>query len=169
VLEEPFETAVKEEEKAGEITSEKLKAISIEAGCVPCSLGHLGTCSGLLNEAMRFARSDGIESNEVIDRVTHCLQELNSLEREDLSPEMIINLPPWEKELAIEALETSRATRHHLEAITTVNELEKAAANTQTANTKISRKWFKRKLSKMTPEEKTKIATKAIEKLGEEE
>lgn len=130
------------------------KASSIESGCVPCSLGHLSICSGIINEAMRFARSGGIKSNEVIDRVGHCLQELNSLEREDLTPEKIIDLPPWEKELAVEALETSRATRHLLEGMNTVDDLEKAAAKTQTANTQINRKWFQHRLAEPPKEEK---------------
>lgn len=147
---------------------EEGKASSIEAGCVPCSLGHLSVCSGVINEAMRFGRSDGMNSNEVIDRVSHCLQELNALEREDLTSEMIIDLPPWEKEIAVEALKTSRATRHLLEGITTTDELEKAAAKTQTAYTQISRKWFKERLARMPKEEKEKLTEKAIEKLGEE-
>lgn len=158
VIEQPPEVA-----EAGEG-----KASSIEAGCVPCSLGHLSVCSGVINEAMRFGRSNGMDSNEVIDRVSHCLQELNALEREDLTSEMIIDLPPWEKEIAVEALETSRATRHLLEGITTVDELEKAAAKTQTAYTQISRKWFKERVARMPKEEKEKLAEKAIKKLEEE-
>lgn len=155
------------EETTTTTTAKEEKASSIASGCVPCSLGHLSVCSGIINEAMRFARSDGIESNEVIDRVTHCLQELNSLEREDLTPEMTINLPSWEKELALEALKTSRATRHLLEGATTVDDLEKAAANTQTANTQIARKWFKQRLKNMSKGQKEELAEKAIEKLEE--
>ena len=45
------------------------EATKIETGCVPCAIGHLGTCSGLLNEAIRFAGKDGMDSEEVIDRV----------------------------------------------------------------------------------------------------
>ena len=147
---------------------EKGKASSIESGCVPCSLGHLSICSGVINEAMRFGRSDGMDSNEVIDRVSHCIQELNALEREDLTSEMIIDLPPWEKEIAVEALETRRATRHLLERIISIDELEKVAAKTQTAYTQISRKWFKERVARMPQEEKAKLTEKAIEKLEEE-
>jgi len=157
--------SIEPQEAPEQTTAKTDKASSIEAGCVPCSLGHLSVCAGNINEAMRFARSKGIDSNEVIDRVSHCLQELNALEREDLTPEMIINLPKWEKDLAVEALETSRATRHLLEGMTTVDELEKVAAKTQTANTHISRKWFKQRLAKMPKEEKAKLAEKAIEQL----
>jgi len=167
-----YPLAVKEQprEVTEEITTatEEGKASSIEAGCVPCAIGHFGTCTGLLNESMRFARSKSIDTNEVIDRISHCLSELNALEREDLTSENIISLPPWEKEIAIEALDASRSTRHLLEGITTTDELEKAAANTQTANTQISRKWFKERLARMPKSEKKELAQKAIKKLEEE-
>jgi len=99
------ETTEPAEQAPSEITQEKTegtqgKASEIATGCVPCAIGHFGTCSGLLNEAMRFAKSEGIESSEVIDRVNMCLDELNSMERVDLRPEMIAELPEWEKELA---------------------------------------------------------------------
>lgn len=150
------------------IAESEEKATSIEAGCVPCSVGHLGTCSGLLNEAMRFARKDGINSSNVIDRVNICMDELNALERVDLRPEMITNLSPWEKELANKALKESRAIRHHLESLSSADDLEKAAANTQTARQEIGREWFQQRLAKMPKEAKTKLVEKTIEKLGEE-
>ena len=159
VAEEPFETAVKEEEKAGEIAT----------ACVPCAIGHYGTCSGLLNESVRFAKKEGMGSSEVIDRVNMCLDELNVMERVDLRSELTIDLPPWEKELADKALMESRNTRHALEALTNANDLERATAKLQTTRNEIGREWFKKKLAKMPKEEKTKLAEKAIEKLGEEE
>lgn len=143
------------------------KASSVEAGCVPCAIGHFGTCSGLLNEAMRFAKKDGMSSSEVIDRVNICLDELNAMERVDLRPEMIINLPDWEKELANKSLTESRATRHSLEGLTTVDDLEKVTANTQTARNKIGRGWFKERLARMPKEEKGELVKRAIEKLEE--
>lgn len=145
------------------------KATSVEAGCVPCAIGHFGTCSGLLNEAMRFARKDGVGSSEVIDRVNICLDELNSMERVDLRPELIMALPEWEKDLANKALKGSRTTRHGLESITSVKDLEKVAAETQSTRNKVGREWFKERLARMPKEEKEKLAEKAIEKLGEEE
>lgn len=144
------------------------QATSIEQGCVPCAIGHFGTCTGLLNEAMRFAKKDGIESAEVIDRVNICLDELNAMERVDLRPELITDLPEWEKELANEALVESRATRHGLEGISTVGDLENVAANTQSARQKIGRTWFQRRLKTMSKEEKGEIAEKAIEKIEKE-
>jgi hypothetical protein len=123
------------------------KDTGIEAGCVPCALGHFSTCSGLLDESMRFVRSDGLDSTEVIDRIAACLKELNAMEREDLPPHKIHNLPPFEKRLAIRALDGSRATRHALEAISSVDSLEKTAANTTEIYQGISREWFQRQLA----------------------
>jgi len=154
--------------KVAETITEEGKASSIEAGCVPCAIGHFGTCSGLLNEAMRFAKKDGVGSSEVIDRVNMCLDELNAMERVDLRPELITDLPDWEKELANRALTASRATRHGLEELTTGNGLEKVAASTQKARTEIGRGWFKERLARMPKEEKEKLAERAIEKLEEE-
>ncbi len=125
------------------------KARSVESGCVPCAIGHLGTCSELLNESMRFANKDGM-TGEVIDRINMCLDQLNGMERVDLRPEMISELPEWEKDLAKQALVASRATRHGLEAITTVKDLEKLAASTQTTRNDIGREWFRHKLSLMS-------------------
>ncbi len=143
------------------------KASGIEAGCVACATGHLGTCSGVLNEAMRFARKDGIKSVEVIDRVNICMDELNALERIDLRPELTLNLPPWEKELADKALAASRTIRHNLEGMSNIDDLELAAATTQATRQKVGREWFRQRLANLSPEEKKKVAEKAIEKVEE--
>lgn len=165
-VEIPKEPEEKLEETLKKPTAEK--ATSVEAGCVPCAIGHFGTCSGLLNEAMRFAKKEGVESTEVIDRVNICLDELNAMERVDLRPEMIANLPEWEKELANRALTQSRATRHGLESLVSVDALEKVTASTQTARQEIGRDWFKERLARMSPDEKEKLAKKVVEKLEKE-
>lgn len=149
-------------------TVEEGKASSIESGCVICAIGHLGTCSGGINEAVRFAKKEGIESSEVINRVNMCLDELNIMERIDLRPEMIVNLPDWEKKLANQALVVSRGMRHELGEFSSVDGLERVAANMQTTRNEIGRHWFKERLARMPKEEKEKLAEKAIEKLGEE-
>ncbi len=143
------------------------KASGIVAGCVPCAIGHLGTCSGLTNEAVRFAKKDGVQSGEVIDRVNMCLDELNAMERVDLRPEMIVNLTEWEKELANQALVASRSARHDLEGLTSVEGLEQAAANIQTTRTAIGRGWFQKRLASMPKGEKEKLVERAVEKLEE--
>lgn len=143
------------------------KASSIEAGCVPCAIGHLGTCTGVLNEAMRFAKKDGASSIDVIDRVNICLDELNALERVDLRSELIVNLSPWEKDLANDALIASRNMRHDLEAFSGTSDLERVTAKAQRTRQEIGRVWFQQRLANMSPEEKRKIAEKAIEKMEE--
>jgi len=118
----------------------------IATACIPCAMGHYGTCSGLLNEAMRFAKKDSA-SNEVIDRINMCMDELNAMERVDLRPERIADLPEWEKKLANKALINSRSLRHDLESLGEVSDLERLAASTQTTRNDIGREWFKRRLS----------------------
>jgi hypothetical protein len=144
------------------------KATGIATGCVACSVGHLGTCSGLLNEAMRFARKDGVQSEEVIERVNMCLDELNSLERVDLRPEMIYNLPDWEKSLAEKALNLSRSLRHDLEQISDISTLEGISAKTQTTRQEIGKAWFKERFSRMTPEQQRIVEEKLKERATEQ-
>jgi hypothetical protein len=139
------------------------KATDIVTGCVPCSIGHLSTCSGLLNEAMRFARKDGIQSEEVIDRVNMCMDELNSLERVDLRPEMTWGLPDWEKTLAEKALSLSRSLRHDLEGLSTLESLEGIAAKTQGTRQEIGKGWFRERLSRMTPEQRENVERQLME------
>jgi hypothetical protein len=139
------------------------KDTGVATGCVPCAIGHLGTCSGLLNEAMRFGRDDGVASDEVIDRVNICLDELNTMERVDLRPEMILGLPDWEKTLAEKALNLSRSLRHDLEQIPTISGLEEIAGRTQTERREIGSAWFKGKLARMTPDQQQLTLRKAKE------
>ena len=153
-------------ESLAEIAKEA-RGSDIATGCVPCAIGHFGTCAGLLNEAMRFARKDGIASDEVINRINACTDEISALERIDLRPEMIVSLPAWEKELADKALVESRNIRHRLEMVSTVDDLEQLAAMTQTSRNEIGRAWFKYRLSHMSEAEKTEVGHRAFEKIEE--
>jgi hypothetical protein len=144
------------------------KATKIATGCVPCAMGHFGTCSGILNESVRFAHGeDGVASPEVIDRVNMCMDELNAMERVDLRPEMTTQLTGWEKELAERALTESRATRHALEGLTDVEGLEKAAAAVQTTRKEIGRQWFQKKLNALSPQDKEEISRRVMAKIDE--
>ena len=161
--EEPQPEPVQERhESLGEIAEEVRSSTEVATGCVPCALSHFGTVSGLLNEAMRFARKDGLESNEVLDRINKSLDELNTLERVDLDSEKIYALPPGEKEIAIKALNASRATRHALESLTTVDELEKVTADVQTIRKDIGRDWYRYRLSQIPKEKLTETDLEAI-------
>jgi len=134
----------------------------ISTACIPCAMGHYGTCSGLLNEAMRFAKKEGIASGEVIDRINICMDELNAMERVDLRPELIVDLAAWEKELANKALTGSRSLRHGLESLGNVDDLERVAATTQTIRNELGREWFKHRLSSMSKEDKAETVEKAL-------
>ena len=144
------------------------EATRIATGCVPCAMGHFGTCSGILNESLRFAHGqEGLGSPEVIDRVNMCMDELNAMERVDLRPEMTVQLNGWEKQLAEKALSESRAIRHQLEGVQDVNSLEQAAARTQSSRKEIGRAWFQNKLNAMPPEDKEEIKRRVMAKIEE--
>ena len=144
-------TKIESEPNRLQTPNPQTKASSVEAGCVPCALGHVGTCNGGLSEAMRFARSDGINSTEVIDRINHCLDELNIMEREDLTEEKLTLLPDWEKAIADDVLLFSRQTRHALEGVVSVEQLEQVTASTQTARKDIGRRYFRRRYPACRP------------------
>ena len=124
-----------------------LKQEAVATACVPCALGHFSTSAGLLNEAVRF-KGEGITSNEVLDRIAKTLEELNTLERVDLTPENIRSTPDWERDIAEEALQQSRSLRHRLETMKTIEELEQAAADTEGYYRTLNRVWWKRRFAK---------------------
>lgn len=142
------------------------QAEAIPTGCVPCSLGHFNTCQGVLNESVRFAHQ-GLGSKDVVDRVSACLGELNALERLDLRPEMLEQLDGLDRELAEKALQISRATRHQLEGMRSVDDLIGAAATMQTSQKSIARQWFGNKLRDLTPEDQEEISRRLEAKLLE--
>ena len=159
--EEPPELINEPHESLQEIAKEA-RGGDVATGCVPCSISHFGTCAGLLSEAMRFARKDGLDSNEVLDRINKSLDELNALERVDLDSEKIYYLPPEEKDIAIKSLNASRATRHALESLTTVDDLEKVTADVQTVRKDIGRDWYRYRLSKIPKEKLTEADMEAV-------
>lgn len=113
--------------------------------CTLCSSEHFTQVSGDLAEGLRFARQEGLNHPEVVKRVEHARQELNAMERYDLSAAQIQLLSGKERELAEWALTKSRNLRHTInQMITTrsVSDLEKAAAQAETtANEFTKRLW----------------------------
>jgi len=114
----------------------------IATACVPCAIGHYAGAARLLNEAIRF-RDDGIESNQVLDDIAGAIGELNAMERVDLTPERLQKTPGWERAIADEALRESRKLRHRLEGIDSMEEVERAAADTESYYKKINRQWYR--------------------------
>lgn len=141
--------------------------------CIPCSNDHLSTCSGLLSEAMRFARKDGIASTEVINRVGLCRDELNAMERVDLHPELTSTLPQWEKEIANLALTGSRELRHNMTEMKTIDDLENVSAKATKLRKEVSSKWMQGRLAQpkqqaMTLDEARRMAAEEAAKEVEE-
>ena len=143
------------------VSSENIaaKATGVKSGCIPCSLGHYGTCSGLLNEGVRFVRADGM-TGEVSTRINMCLDELNSLERVDLRPEMLVGLEGWERELAERTLDASRETRHGLEAVQTPEDVINLAAKVQAMRTELGKEYYAHKWQTLTPAKQQEIREK---------
>jgi hypothetical protein len=172
--ESPAETAP-EMENAGKVSGKEIQWLSrgshgVAEGtaCIPCSQDHLSTCSGLLAEALRFARKDGVESAEVISRIGLCRDELNAMERVDLRPELTAQLPDWEKDLANDVLNSSRDLRHDMAEILSVDDLEKVAGSAQSVRREIGEGWLKGRIANMSPEEKAKVKERAEQILDKE-
>ncbi len=136
--------------------------VSEGVACVSCCSDHFSTCAGLLSdEAMRMVRRKGLNDSEVIGRILHCSDQLNAMERDDLSAEKIAGLPGWEKEIAIYAQNKGAEIRHMLNGVTSVDELERAAIEVKKARDEIGTKWHKGRLAHMGPEEKQSIRERA--------
>ena len=97
-------------------------------GCRSCTADHLATCAGSLGEALRFARSDGMMSDEVQKRIALCSQELNIWERWDAAPQSFVDLPQADKDFLRRWLPKGRGLRHQLNEISSTEKLEKTAA-----------------------------------------
>jgi hypothetical protein len=157
---------VSEKEKQG--LSQGSQGIVEGTACIPCSQDHLSTCSGLLAEALRFARKDGVESTEVISRVGLCRDELNAMERVDLRPELTAQLPEWERNIANGVLTGSRDLRHDMAEILNPDDLEKVAGRAQVLRRDIGEQWLKGRIANMSPEEKAKVKERAEQILDKE-
>lgn len=133
------------------------KQEDIATACVPCAIGHYAGAARLLNEAIRF-RDDGITSNQVLDDIAGAIGELNAMERVDLTPERLQKTQEWERVIADEALRESRKLRHRLEGIGSMDEIEKAAANTESYYKKLNRQWYRGRFSNLGAKKAETIA-----------
>jgi len=122
-----------------DMTKEKIEG---GVACLQCSRDHTSTTSAMLNEALRFARKDGIGSIEVQRRLGMALDELNALERIDLSAENIVTLQGREKEIAEYALNSSRDLRHDITSIHSPKDLEAVSAKAANLRTKFMKDIF---------------------------
>ena len=109
----------------------QIQKTSAGTGCRPCTADHLSTCAGALSEALRFVRSEGMESNEVQERLALCAEELNIWERRDAAPKSFVDLPDEDKAFLRRWLPKGRWLRHQVNTIQTMEGLEKVAADAQ--------------------------------------
>jgi len=123
--------------------------VSKGVACIPCASDHFSTVAGLISdEAVRMARRSGVQDEEVVRRILRASDQLNAMEREDLSVEKIAGLPPWEKELAVLAQKEGAKIRHKLNEVKSVADLEAVATEVLAAREKIGSEYFKRKLER---------------------
>jgi len=131
----------------------------IATACVPCGVGHFAGASKLLSEAFRF-KADGITSNQVLDDIAGAIGELNAMERVDLTPEKLQRTSSWERPIAEEALRESRNLRHRLETISSIEEVEAAAADSERLYKKLFREWFGQRFAHLGTEKAEMIVNK---------
>lgn len=131
-MEQPIEEKQYVARVARDLTEPKIQG---GTACLPCSRDHFSTVSGALNEAIRFSRREGVAHPEVARRLGMALDELNMLERIDLSAEELTQLKGKEKKLAEWGLEKSRMLRHKITSVTSHEELERVAATASKVRT----------------------------------
>ena len=117
--------------KAQPASAQKTPEAQKGTGCVPCTSDHLSTCSGALSEAVRFARTTGIENPEVQGRLALCVDELNIWERVDAAPEKQGSISSAERDFLRRWLPKGRGLRHQVNEVGSLEDLERAAASAQ--------------------------------------
>lgn len=127
----------------------KEEAVARGTACLPCTTDHLSTCAGLLSdEAVRMAHRNGLNDPEVQRRIMACSDQLNALEREDLSIDKIAGLPKEEKEIALYAQSKSADIRHMINGIKSVEDLENIALEVKQTRNKVGADYLKVRLRK---------------------
>ena len=140
--------------------------------CDICSLDHISTCAGILEEANRFARREGIDSPEVIRKISICRQQLNALERDDANPQKLVELPPIERKIMERILPKEGKLRHRLNEIVSLETLEQVTAEAQSLSDEFQTSTFRlqlvRRLAKnKIRNEKPEISDRGLNELVE--
>ncbi len=139
----------------------------IATACVPCAVGHYAGAAKLLSEAGRF-KDEGITGNQVLADVAGAIGELNAMERVDLTPEKLQKTAPWERPIAEAALRESRKLRHRLESINSMQEIETAAADSETLYKGLFRQWFQQRFAHLG-EAKAQVIAEKVDQLSPED
>jgi len=80
----------------------------VNAGCTACSRDHFTTIACSLNEAARMSKSISMSSPEIQERIAKSEEELNAVERYDLSPDKLAKMPTGEREVLRDLLKKAR-------------------------------------------------------------
>jgi len=145
ILSLPSKTSIPEK---GEIPEKGKKGTA----CLPCSRHHVTTVGGALSEAVRFARSDGLGHPEVLKRLAISEQELDIMERVDLTPSNILELSSRDGETARWIAGKGRDIRHLLDEMKTVEDLERATAQVQDVNIE-----YRARLANLSPQDTERL------------
>lgn len=87
VADNPVEAIDIEGQPTGQATPDELnQRDQVAVSCLACAKAHLASTSAFLDEATRFASSEGIEHQEVKRRVLAATKEILALERFDWAP-----------------------------------------------------------------------------------
>ena len=103
----------------------------LAVGCLPCARAHFTAIWGSLDEALRFARDEGIAYFEVITRMQSAEKEALMIERHDWTPAKIANSPAAEQEVLRYMLPKLRELRQDIVDIDSVEDLEAATAKAE--------------------------------------
>lgn len=133
------------------------------AACAPCSADHFSTVAGGLSEALRFARTSGVQHPQVLQRISLCFDELNIMERIDAAPSLLESLSDAERELMRQASAWGRDLRHEMSDIKSVEDLESVTGHAQKVNRDFRSVLFKLQFSKLSPEEQARLKVRARE------
>lgn len=106
-------------------------------GCLPCARAHFATVAGTLKEALRFAREGGIADPEVQSRLEAAEEDITVIERHDWTPEKILRSPREQQEVMRQMLPELRQLRQEVIGISSVEDLERAAAKAGELSTRL--------------------------------
>lgn len=105
------------QQKRGDVFLEKSEKDKVEASCVSCIRDHLITVKSMFNEAVRMSHSRPISDSEIQFRINKAEEELNAMERGDLTPTKVAALPEDERKIVEDIASRARSgVRHQLEA-----------------------------------------------------
>jgi hypothetical protein len=130
--------------------------------CLPCSKWHFSGAAQNLEEALRFARKEGMNHPEVLTRVQQAGNELVGLERGDLTPEKLDLLEPGQRQVAEWGLQKVRELRHELDGLDqsqNVADLERAAVISQKVATEFHRRYWEIVRAKALPPASTLLTS----------